>query len=101
MGKKKWKYFFPISPNHALFTQVGAKKIEFDTRMDPYKTLELNQIQVENAYRYIYSNDINPDVEKYKPRIVNKELYDQEKQMWDQWHEGNSKLEKEFEDKIV
>ena len=96
-GRHNGNIFFPIGPNHALFTKIGAKKIVFDTHMDPYKTLELNQMQAENAYRYIYSNVKNSEVEKYKSRIVNKKLYEQEKSMWDQWHEGNSKLEKEFE----
>lgn len=94
---KNANIFFPVGPKHALFTHVGNKESLFDTEKDPYKTLELNQMQVENSYRYIYACSKDSTVEKYKPRIVNSETFKNEKAMWQSWHDENSWLEKEFE----
>jgi hypothetical protein len=88
----------PLSPSHAMFTEVGEKNLpRRGSRLSDYHTNELRSFIADNANRYIFSQYIDSDIERLRPRIINKEHYLNEKNQIETWHERNKELELAYE----
>jgi len=83
---KRGNIMFPLDPD-LLFTEIGCKPPIKGTRFDRGKTLFIRKIIAENSYRMIFSNEPDPEIEGYSPRIVDHKLFRQEQEMWEKWHE--------------
>ncbi|MFM9329083.1 DUF4238 domain-containing protein [Paenibacillus mesotrionivorans] len=95
-GNKGSEVVFPLSPRFLLYTQVGNhENISGIAPRELY--IMLNRFIVENAHRYIFASNSVKDVSKIRPRNVNKEIFDQEKQEWESWHARQKELEQEYQ----
>lgn len=77
--------FFPISPQHLLFTEVGSNKKYSNLKLCKFVD-NINADIAENAYRQIYFRDktkIHSHI--MKNRIVDERLYQAEREAWKQW----------------
>lgn len=95
-GNKGSEIVFPLSPKFLLYTQVGNHENKSGIAPRELYTM-LNQFIVENAHRYIFSSNSIKNVSKIRPRKINKEIFDQEKQQWESWHARQKELEKEYQ----
>jgi len=95
-GVKRGNIIFPLDSEHLLFTEIGCKPPIKGTRFNKEKTLFIRKIIAENSYRMIFSNEPDPEIEKYAPRIVDHKLFRQEQEMWGKWHEKNILMEAKF-----
>lgn len=95
-GVKRGNILFPLDPEHLLFTEIGCNPPIKGTRFNKEKTLFIRKIIAENSYRMIFSNEPDPDIERYAPRIVDYKLFRQEQEMWKKWHEENTLMEAKF-----
>ncbi|HCR85835.1 MAG TPA: hypothetical protein DIV86_04075 [Alphaproteobacteria bacterium] len=89
-GSEGTEIFFPLDPQNLLFTQVNGKNIpkkysKCNTKMTKY----IRRFIAESSYRYIFSNKLDEDIKLFKPREVNLELYNSEKDAWDKWNKLN------------
>jgi hypothetical protein len=98
-GKTKGNIIFPISPDHAMFAQIGDRPMQKGTRLSLDKTLFFRKIICEHANRFIFSSFRDEDVVKLKPRKIDKEQYLFEKNEIAKWHERNKYYEIDFQNK--
>jgi hypothetical protein len=83
-GNTKGNILMPLTPKYLLFTQIGDACEEKKT-ISAERTIEMNDILLARAYRYIFSvREINR-VSKVRCRIVNKREYDEEIKFWESW----------------
>ncbi|HRY74124.1 MAG TPA: DUF4238 domain-containing protein [Candidatus Dojkabacteria bacterium] len=95
-GKTKGNIIFPISPEHAMFTQIGERPIQKGTRLSLEHTKFFRKIMCENASRFIFSSYQDNEVMKLMPRKIDKEQYLFEQNELDKWHERNKSHEIEY-----
>ena len=95
-GKKKGNIIFPISPEHAMFVQIGDKPMQKGTRLTAEQTKFFRKIIAENANRMIFSNFIDNEIENISPRVVDSIQFRKEKEEMEKWHDMNKKLELEY-----
>lgn len=95
-GKKKGNIFFPIGPEHAMFVQIGDKPMQKGTELSVDQTIFFRKIIAENAYRMIFSDSFDNEIEKILPRSVDSIQFNQEKAELEKWHDSNKQLELEY-----
>lgn len=94
--KDKGNIIFPISPEHAMFVQIGDKPMQRGTRLSIDQTNFFRKIIAENANRFIFSNFQDSEIAKLKPRIVNDEQFMFEKNEIEKWHDRNKSFELDY-----
>jgi hypothetical protein len=86
---------FPLSPKHILYTKIGDRnKYPEDVNEEQYKLFQ--KIIIEHAPRFIFSKEPIKHIELSRPRIVDKDKYNNENQEWENWHKNQSESEKEY-----
>jgi hypothetical protein len=91
-GREKGNIIFPIGPQHAMFVQIGDKPI-LKGRLNEPLTKQLRKLIAEHAHRMIFSNYFDADVNLLRPRIVDDQAVNKEKQQLAAWHDKNKNLE--------
>lgn len=94
-GKVGSEFILPISPKVALYTKVGEKATGPFT-FSPEQTEELQRIMAERAFRWILARSELPWVAAARPREVNAERFEQERQFWREWNSAQSPAEASF-----
>ena len=95
-GKKNSEFILPISPKVALYTKVGDKTTGPFT-FTQEQTAEVQQIMVERAFRWILAKTELSWIAPARPREVNAQRFEQERQFWREWNPAQSQAEAEFE----
>lgn len=76
----------PISPEHLVHTQVGnATPLPKGGRLSIEKTVLLQKLLLERAHREIFSVCPIEEISSIRPRKVDKELFEREKEMKKKW----------------
>ena len=94
-GRKNSNILFPISPNKILYTQIGSKLIS-RCNVDYKTSLLLKKIIIEHAYKKIISNFEDLSVHKTRTRVIDKNEYEREKKMWEDFQKDYLERESEF-----
>ena len=95
-GQKLANFFLPVSPRLALFAEVGVRSAgKFGATTE--QTELLLKFQVERAFRSVYAHGDAPWVERLRPRTVDRDLANHEREMLTQWHPEQAEMEAEFE----
>jgi hypothetical protein len=92
-GSNGTEIFMPLSPKHLLYTRIGDKRPPRGTTLTMQQAFIFQRLIAEHAHRYIYSKSQNPLVNQLRPRKISLEMYDKEKEYWDNWHKQNIKAE--------
>lgn len=95
-GRLNGNIIFPIGPEHALFVEIGQKPFKKGVRLSVKNTIFFRKIIAENSHRLIFSKHQDEAILSIKPRIVDNQIIQQEKQALANWHERNSELELEY-----
>jgi hypothetical protein len=95
-GREKGNIFFPLGPQHAMFTQIGDKPPIKGTRLDERSTLEVRKFIAENAHRMIFCNFNDDEISTLRPRVVDPNAVTKENLKLSEWHQENKTLEFEF-----
>lgn len=88
-----WDYpksdlFMPLSPLHLLITEVGIRTGQRKNEVLPAeKARFLQRCMIEHADRMVFSSAPDKLVEQVRPRTVEREEFEQDKQAWRRWHE--------------
>jgi hypothetical protein len=92
-GKINGNLFMPLSPNHLLFTQIGAE-LRDQVTLSREETLRFQKFIAERAFRWVFAQKPITTVEKYRPREVDTEKYKDEETLLKTWHKEQSLAEK-------
>ncbi|MCE7055837.1 DUF4238 domain-containing protein [Algoriphagus sp. AGSA1] len=95
-NSKGTEIIFPLSPQHLLYTKIGAKPPQRGTRLSADKTSSINKLIVEHSFRNVYSKERNNEIGHLKARLVNLEQFNYEKEFWQKWHLEQGKSENYF-----
>jgi len=86
--------FFPISPNHLLYTQVGYRPPSRGEAMPPIQANMVRRFIAEHADRMIFAAEPDDQVALLRPRDVSDEQVKFERKQWVEWHEDQLKAER-------
>ena len=97
LGTEFADIMMPLSPQALLFTEVGRTKDEidaiyFDSSLVPY----LRELIINNAYRYVYSQEDIPEIESIRPRLVDACRYKEIRDEQERWHREQCELEETY-----
>jgi hypothetical protein len=95
-GKVKGNIIFPLSPEHAMFVQIGDRPKPKGARLTVEQTIRIRRFIAENAHRKIYSNFPDEDIPVIRPRTINAEQYNAEKMELSDWHRNNAEMEMRY-----
>ncbi len=75
----------PLSPRHVLYTQVGHRPPPRGSVLAEAQARMIRRFIAEHAHRQIFSSREDPEILSLRPRIVNAEAVQREKEGWEQW----------------
>lgn len=90
-GNEGTEILFPLSPDLLLYTQVGNDKQYSNISMTFAKTLQ--HLIAENAHRFIFSTHPIKEIERLRPRTVNRDIFLHERELWERWHHEQKRAE--------
>lgn len=97
LGTKFADIMMPLSPQTLLFTEVGRTQGEIDAvNFDSSLVLYLRELIINNAYRYVYSQEDIPEIEEIRPRLVDAFRYKEIRAEQERWHREQCELEETF-----
>src|SRR5690606_5027737 len=68
---KGTEIIFPLSPEHLLYTKIGAKAPQKGTRLSIAQTNSINKLIVEHSFRNVFSKERVNEIEHLKARSIN------------------------------
>ena len=83
-GRSGCDVLMPLTPRHLMYARVGHPPPP-DPVMTPELTLRVQRLLVARAHREIYHVYPRQALEWFRPRVVNREQYDLERRLWDEW----------------
>jgi hypothetical protein len=86
--------FMPLGPRHLLYTQVGSRPPKRGAQFSLEQASVIQRCIAQHSHRYIFASSPHEEVLKYKPRIVNAEIFKEEAAHWKRWHHDQSQAEK-------
>jgi len=95
-GNPGTEIVFPLGPHHLLYTQIGKRPPMRGTRVSTAMAEMVQRIIAEHAHRYIFSEKLDDEVARLRPRIVDSAAFHYEKEHWDKWHYQQTEAEREF-----
>ncbi len=88
-GRSGGDILFPLSPQHLMHAQIGRQQPA--VRVLPRdKTFEMQKILAERAYRWIFARSPIKRVSWFRPRVVDRERFENEHEAWARWHQLQS-----------
>lgn len=92
-GSKGTEILFPISPSHLLYTKIGEVPPRRGTIVPENVAEMFQRLTAEHAHRFIFAVKKDSEVESFRPRVINRSLFNEEAEKWKRWHEENSRAE--------
>lgn len=92
-GNPGTEIMMPVSPRHLLYARVGEKapsRFEFSKG----ETRFMQQLLVERAARSVFASRPEPWVAAVRPRMVDRELFEDEREAWNGWRQDQSQSER-------
>jgi len=87
---------FPLGPEHLMYSQVNSRPPMRGTRFSEADTILIRKLISEHAHRYVFSNHIDDNLEKYRPRVISREQCAYESTQWKNWHQIQSQIESNY-----
>lgn len=85
-GRKNCNILMPLSPRLILFAQVGSNGPYTDLDFSPRYSQLFRRMIIQHAHRYVYSDRPQKGMLELNARVVNRDLYEKEKQGIAGWH---------------
>lgn len=90
--------FLPLGPEHLLYTQVGERPPQRGEHMLEEHADLVRKFTAEHAWRMIFAREQETDVPVFRPRIVNQEEVQRERDQWSTWNEQQMLAEQEMDE---
>jgi Protein of unknown function (DUF4238) len=86
----------PLSPRHILYTQVGHRPPPRGSVLSQDQARQIRGFIAEHAHRQIFSSHIDRQIPVMRPRVVNAEAMQREKEGWEKWPEQQDAAERKL-----
>ena len=95
-GSEGTEIFLPLSPQHLMYTQVGSRPALRGTIIPLDMAHYFQKFIVQHAHKFVFSSEVNYEVELIRPRIVDHNLYKEKEQKWNDWYDEDTLAESQF-----
>ncbi|WP_083223919.1 DUF4238 domain-containing protein [Methyloversatilis sp. RAC08] len=86
-GRDGSEIFLPLSPDCLLYTHVGRKPaFRRGEKLPNNIAVKIQCLIIKNAHRYIFSEDMDPDMCMLRPSVVDREIVRSEQKSWAEFH---------------
>lgn len=92
-NKHNSEIILPISPQHLLYTKVGSSSEDNIMQENPYYTFLFQKLIMDHAYRNIFSYSAFDSISKCRPRVVDLDAFNFEKDAWTKWYTEQTEAE--------
>jgi hypothetical protein len=96
---KGTEILLPISPNHLMYTKIGGPCPRRGTIVSEEVAAMFQRFTAEHAHRFVFAQKIEPQVESIRPRVVDRDLFNEEEDKWKRWHDRNTLAERKLYEK--
>lgn len=93
-GSQGTELILPLSPNIILYTKIGYKAPSKYSSFNLKQSQLIQKIIIEHAHRTVFCNEKLPTIHQLRPRKVDLDIYNHEKESWLNWHNQNTLAEK-------
>ncbi len=93
-GSKGTEIFMPLSQRHLLYTKVDGLSPSRGTNVSLDQAKMIRRFIAEHAHRSIFAGEPDTNVPKLRPRMVNADLFKDEKTQWSKWHDDQTAAER-------
>jgi hypothetical protein len=94
-GRERSEFILPVSPDLAIATPIGSKE-RGTFYATPEQTRELQQIVVTRALRWVFVRRPAPWIAKFRPRVLDAQAFEAEREAWRTWNDMHLGTEAEF-----
>lgn len=98
LGRRNVTLVLPLTPESALFTEVGVLPFEIPAQLDVRQFDLINQAIYKCAYRHIYSKEKITNIQNTFPRVVNKNIVAEDRKMREFWASSQAVMEEQHEE---
>jgi len=96
-GNPGTQILLPLSPRHLMYTRISAASAFRTPTPSRFHARFIRRMIAEHAYRQIYSASEDGKISTLRPRIVDAEAFQHEKEQWEKWHEEQTRVEQELQ----
>jgi hypothetical protein len=96
-GSPGTEIFLPLDPEHLLFAHVGQRPRQRGERMTRTETELIRSFITEHAWRMVFAAEPDAEVQQLRPRMVDHEEFQREREQWVGWHDQQTAAEREME----
>lgn len=98
-GNNNTDILFPLSPKYLLHTQIGSKEHLANCSSELAKTI--NRYIAEHAYRIVFSEKPIKNIETFRKRLVDADVFKFEQLAWQNWHDYHTESEDEYKCRLT
>jgi hypothetical protein len=95
-GSKGTEIFFPLSPNHLMYTKIGERPPPRNSVVPTQVAQSLQKLTVEHAHRLVFATRPEANVVDWRPRTINSDAFKKEREQWHQWNKEQSDAERDL-----
>lgn len=100
LGRSGTTLVLPLTPTAALVSRVGSLMLSIPEYLDGGQFDLINEAIYKSAYRHIFSKQKIPDIERIFPRVVNKRVVAEDREVRNSWAENQASLEEQYEERV-
>jgi hypothetical protein len=95
-GSRGTEIFFPLGPDHLMYTRIGEKPPQRGHVLSRSDALGIQKFIIEHAHWFVIAASRDPYVATTRPRHVDEDAYRAEAAEWAKWHAEQTSAEREF-----
>lgn len=97
VGQRNASLVLPLTPESALFTEVGVSPFGIPKYLDARQCDLINRAICRGAYRHIFSKRKIPNIQQLVPRVVNRDIVAEDRKMRINWASSQAAVEEQHE----
>lgn len=101
LGQHGVNLVLPLDTDRVLFTQVGSLSLGYPSTFTKTQVGYINEAICKSAFRHIYSKEKDDSVRRIRPRVVDANLVNDEKDFRNCWNTDQAALEREHEQWLI
>ena len=101
LGQHGVNLVLPLDTDRVLFTQVGSLSLGYPSTFTKTQVGYINEAICKSAFRHIYSKEKDDSARRIRPRVVDANLVNDEKDFRNCWNTDQAALEREHEQWLI
>lgn len=97
LGRRNATLVLPLTPDAALFTEVGALPFDIPEQLSIRQCELINQAVYKGAYRHIFSKKKIPNFKIIYPRVISRAIVEEDRKMRENWASSQAAAEEQHE----